>query len=87
MVDLIGVRNTSSDWHGLFEGIQIFTKGNSTKNESLYYRTNYEKLIVPDFKKNEFVNPIKKQPVLGFNTFIKFLEEERRLRKSRIDLT
>jgi uncharacterized membrane protein len=35
---------------------------------------------VPDFKKKEFVNIIKKQPVLGFNTFINFLEEEKRLK-------
>lgn len=35
---------------------------------------------VPDFKKKAFVNLIKKQPVLGFNTFIKFLEEEKRLK-------
>ena len=35
--------------------------------------------IVPEFKKNEFVNLIKSQPVLGFNTFINFLEEEKRL--------
>ena len=37
-------------------------------------------IIVPEFKKKEFVNLIKKQPVLGFNTFIKFLEEEKRLK-------
>jgi hypothetical protein len=36
--------------------------------------------IVPDFKKKEFLNLIKKQPVLGFNTFINFLEEEKRLK-------
>ncbi|WP_428911219.1 DUF5392 family protein [Niallia sp. Krafla_26] len=35
--------------------------------------------IVPDFKKKEFMNLIKAQPVLGFNTFINFLEEEKRL--------
>lgn len=37
--------------------------------------------IVPDFKKNECINLIKSQPILGFNTFINFLEEERRLSK------
>ncbi len=36
-------------------------------------------VIVPDFKKSEFINLIKSQPILGFNTFINFLEEEKRL--------
>ncbi|WP_338471977.1 DUF5392 family protein [Niallia sp. XMNu-256] len=38
-------------------------------------------VIVPEFKKSEFINLIKAQPILGFNTFINFLEEEKRLNK------
>lgn len=35
--------------------------------------------IVSDYKKKEFINLVKNQPVLGFNTFINFLEEEKRI--------
>ena len=64
-----------------------FSKESKSLQKEIQQKSNHyiierikKSIIVPEFKKKEFVNLIKKQPILGFNTFIKFLEEEKRLK-------
>ncbi len=68
-------------------GMALF-KESKTLQKEIQKKTNHyiieritKSSIVPDFKKNECIKTIKSQPILGFNTFINFLEEERRLSK------
>lgn len=37
--------------------------------------------FVPEMKKKEFIQNIINQPILGINTFIQFLEEEKKLKQ------